>query len=165
MKLLFFITALLSANVYAQAENEPVTNKQFQEHQKKQKQIEKQKAKKTPYLLPSSAFNTKAQARKRLGEKYRVMVIGDRVMNYRGGPKACGFHYIKVADQGFGKQAGQGYYYFESKGGTGCRRAGSIKGQDVSSVTLTVQMSGLTVFANRMGERKIIPVLDIVDIE
>lgn len=161
--IIVFLLVITSWHSFSQVENEPVTNSQFKKAQAEMRRVERKKAAKIPYLLPARVYvgNPKAFAKK----KYRVLVIGDRILNLIGNSKACGFTYLKIVDQGFAGKTGSGNYYFESAKGTGCSRAVTIRGQDVSSVTLIVQISGTAQMVNKQGQKIIFPTFDIVGVD
>jgi len=118
-----------------QVETEPVTQKQFEAVQKKQKA--KAAKRKTPNILPANTYtaNSKAYAEK----KFHVKVIGDGIINLDSiGGGACGFYLVASQSDGF-KDSGSGTYYLTSKNKNLCGDLMVMKGSDISSMDLIVQ--------------------------
>ncbi|MEC7276480.1 MAG: hypothetical protein VXY34_10040 [Bdellovibrionota bacterium] len=139
------------------SEKEIITNKKFNKIQKRRKSKFK-----GPYLLASHEYVS--NPKRFMGRKYKILVIGDRIINLKGNKSSCAFNYLKVVNEGFNKKTGKGNYYFESLKGIACSRAFNIKGQDVSSVTLVVQFDGISKGVNGLGQAMVIPVFKIVEV-
>lgn len=149
---------VFSSHVYAESENEVVTQEQFEKIQ-----AEREAKETNVSYLPTS--NELVNNPDKYGnKKFKVLVIGDTIVAPTGNSKACNFNYIKlVDDSGFENKTGFGHYVIESLKGIGCKRLIAIKGQDSSSITLLVEFVSFAKAPHKPS--KIIPVLDVIKVE
>jgi len=128
------ITLLYSLGSLAQVEDQPVSQKQFEAIQAKQK---KAASRRPANILPANTYtqNSKSYAEK----KFHVKVIGDGIIGLDSiGGGACGFYLIASQSGGFA-DAGSGTYYFTSKNKNLCGDLAVMAGSDISSMDLIVQ--------------------------
>jgi hypothetical protein len=132
-----------------EAENEPISQKQFVAKQKKQGAEEKKNAAKFP-AVPSAG--TLMQTGKN-GAVYRMMFTGHRMIGFKcdGNPTVCEFRYLG-ADSGFGKKEGSGMYSVECHKSAPCMALVDANGSDSTVVYGIVRFDGIVEFTNNLGQ-------------
>lgn len=166
-----FIALLVLFSVSAFAdddgpEDEVVTQKEFEAHQKKQKAEDKKKRVKTPDILPSLDLVQNAQ--KKAGSVFRVMILSGGLMGIKAKKKGgCDFQYLILDDGGFGSITGHGNYAFEiaPKDWKICQRVSDAAEDDISSVTLVVQFTALLDGHNAVGGKITLPVMTVQKVD
>lgn len=129
------------------AEDEPITGKQFSATQAKQKKAEA--SIKEPPILPANTYVQSGN--KHVGKRFKLKVIGDGITGLDVIEKGkCGFFLVAGGDTGF-SDTGEGTYHVTVPNVAICSYLYDIQGQDVSAADLIVEYSGPVGFTLKNG--------------
>jgi len=157
--LLMFMWLLIADLGFAkdfEVENEPITNAQFEAHQKKLKAKEK-KSKIPPILSAVEYLKNGAKLDKKI---FRVMVTGEKSTNVEVLPKrTCQFLWASPGDIGF-DNTGKGVYSFKANYKV-CLKALHLETHD-ASIYLEVQFIGIQEYVSGDGQSAYHPVFQVL---
>lgn len=140
-------------------ESAPVSQKQFEAAQKKQRQQEA--SDKTPPVEPSLAFLKNKTTM--LNKKFKMRLVMGDVANFRQirNNTACEFGYVTGGNDGFGKLTGDGTYWIEAEARDCVAIQERLDGGDSATIDVYVQFKDIVQAVNKMGTNLTMPLLKV----